>query len=350
MPRLCVGMEALPCPRKAAGMAPRYHWRGERFRLYLILTPEPPQAEGAADEEPHRRALPNLATARGRCSSCQSSRSNLLAANRPNIVVILSDDMATPTSAATRRDRDAEPRRHSRPALAVHAVLQHAKMLPDAGEPAHGSLPASGGRRPHDGGQGHRRLPAATCAAIVPRSPRRSSRRATEHTPSAMGTSPASSVPTRPNTTGRCSAASTLLRHAAGWRQLFRPRLALPRQPANHSFRRPGVPCRRPITTPTLSATTPRASSRITQSPCGEAVLPLRCYTAAHWPMHALPKDVVKYKGKYDGGYEPIRKARLEKAAKLGVIDPHWGVSPWQGVGQGRQQAWETACMECTRR
>ena len=45
-------------------------------------------------------------------------------------------------------------------------------------------------------------------------------------------------------------------------------------------------------------------------------------YTAAHWPMHALPEDVERYRGKYDGGYEPIRKARLEKAAKLGLIDP----------------------------
>ena len=24
--------------------------------------------------------------------------------------------------------------------------------------------------------------------------------------------------------------------------------------------------------------------------------------------MHALPEDVAKYKGKYDGGYEPIRE------------------------------------------
>src|SRR5262249_62272315 len=35
-------------------------------------------------------------------------------------------------------------------------------------------------------------------------------------------------------------------------------------------------------------------------------------YTAAHWPMHALPEDVARYKGKYDGGYEPLRKARFE--------------------------------------
>ena len=37
-------------------------------------------------------------------------------------------------------------------------------------------------------------------------------------------------------------------------------------------------------------------------------------YTAAHWPMHALPEDIAKYKGKYDAGYEPIRKARFDKA------------------------------------
>ncbi len=62
-------------------------------------------------------------------------------------------------------------------------------------------------------------------------------------------------------------------------------------------------------------------------------------YTAAHWPMHALPEDIAKYKGKYDGGYEPIRKARFEKAAKLGLIDPKQGMSPQAGrLGQGDRQ------------
>ncbi|WP_086026084.1 sulfatase-like hydrolase/transferase [Zavarzinella formosa] len=60
-------------------------------------------------------------------------------------------------------------------------------------------------------------------------------------------------------------------------------------------------------------------------------------YTAAHWPMHALPEDIAKQKGKYDGGYEPIRKARFEKAAKLGLIDTKQGMSPqagdWAKVG-----------------
>ena len=70
-------------------------------------------------------------------------------------------------------------------------------------------------------------------------------------------------------------------------------------------------------------------------------------YTAAHWPMHALEKDVAKYKGKYDGGYEPIRKARFERMKKLGVIEGHWKLSPragnWAGV---KNKPWEARCME----
>jgi arylsulfatase len=70
-------------------------------------------------------------------------------------------------------------------------------------------------------------------------------------------------------------------------------------------------------------------------------------YTAAHWPMHALPEDVAKYKGKYDAGYDPIRKARFEKAARLGLIDPKQEMSPsaghWDAVVDKK---WEAAGME----
>jgi arylsulfatase len=70
-------------------------------------------------------------------------------------------------------------------------------------------------------------------------------------------------------------------------------------------------------------------------------------YTAAHWPMHALPEDIAKYKGKYDAGYEPIRQARLDKAAKLGLIDKAQGLSPqagdWAAV---KNKEREIACME----
>ncbi len=70
-------------------------------------------------------------------------------------------------------------------------------------------------------------------------------------------------------------------------------------------------------------------------------------FTAAHWPMHALPEDIAKYDGKYDIGYQPIRKARYEKAAKLGLIDPAQPLGPpaqdWDAVAD---KTWESAGME----
>ena len=70
-------------------------------------------------------------------------------------------------------------------------------------------------------------------------------------------------------------------------------------------------------------------------------------YTAAHWPMHALPEDIAKYDGKYDGGYAPVRQARLEKARKLGLIDKRGDLTEqagdWDSV---RDKTWESAGME----
>jgi arylsulfatase len=70
-------------------------------------------------------------------------------------------------------------------------------------------------------------------------------------------------------------------------------------------------------------------------------------YTAAHWPMHALPEDIARYKGKYDVGYETIRKTRHAKAIELGLIPPDLPlpktVGNWDTV---EDKAWEAACME----
>ncbi len=70
-------------------------------------------------------------------------------------------------------------------------------------------------------------------------------------------------------------------------------------------------------------------------------------YTAAHWPMHALEKDIDKYRGRYDQGYGPVRQARYEKGRRLGLIDPRWTISPpagdWAGVSD---KAWESHGME----
>ncbi len=70
-------------------------------------------------------------------------------------------------------------------------------------------------------------------------------------------------------------------------------------------------------------------------------------FTAAHWPMHALPEDIAKYKGAYDGGYGPVRAARFARAKELGLIDPAWELSPQQGDwDKCAHKEWEARCME----
>ena len=44
-------------------------------------------------------------------------------------------------------------------------------------------------------------------------------------------------------------------------------------------------------------------------------------YTAAHWPMHAREADIAKYKGRYDAGYQAVRDARYKRMLELGVIN-----------------------------
>lgn len=70
-------------------------------------------------------------------------------------------------------------------------------------------------------------------------------------------------------------------------------------------------------------------------------------YTAAHWPMHALPQDIRKYEGMYDDGYAPTRRARLKRMRELGVVEDHWELSPQAGDwDQVKNKEWESATME----
>ncbi|MCX6872228.1 MAG: arylsulfatase [Verrucomicrobia bacterium] len=70
-------------------------------------------------------------------------------------------------------------------------------------------------------------------------------------------------------------------------------------------------------------------------------------YTCAHWPMHAPEEDIAKTRGKYDAGYDAMRLARFKRARDLGVLDPRWKMSPtagnWDNV---KNKEWEIRCME----
>lgn len=70
-------------------------------------------------------------------------------------------------------------------------------------------------------------------------------------------------------------------------------------------------------------------------------------YTSAHWPMHALPEDIAKYEGKYDSGYAPVYEARLQKMKELGLLSPDWRIpGPKGDWSKVKLKEWESACME----
>jgi len=73
-------------------------------------------------------------------------------------------------------------------------------------------------------------------------------------------------------------------------------------------------------------------------------------YTAAHWPMHAKSQDIAKYKGRYDKGWDALRKERYERMIKMGLIDKKWklterdkGVPKWEDADL---KEWHTRRME----
>jgi arylsulfatase len=65
-------------------------------------------------------------------------------------------------------------------------------------------------------------------------------------------------------------------------------------------------------------------------------------YTAAHWPMHALEKDIAKYKGRYRKGWDTLRAERHEREKEMGLVDPEWELTP----RDERVPAWDDETMK----
>lgn len=60
-------------------------------------------------------------------------------------------------------------------------------------------------------------------------------------------------------------------------------------------------------------------------------------FNSSHWPLQAPESDVKKYYGKYDQGWQPIREARLKRMIRLGVVPPGQKMSP---MDRGRFKPW----------
>lgn len=71
-------------------------------------------------------------------------------------------------------------------------------------------------------------------------------------------------------------------------------------------------------------------------------------YTAPHWPLHALPKDIAKYKGKYLKGWDKLRMERYQRMLSMGIIDKTAKLSPrdervteWSSLSEAEKEVWD---------
>lgn len=51
-------------------------------------------------------------------------------------------------------------------------------------------------------------------------------------------------------------------------------------------------------------------------------------YNAPHWPLHAPADLIEKYRGRYREGWEAVRARRFEKQRAMGLLDEGWPLSP----------------------
>lgn len=73
-------------------------------------------------------------------------------------------------------------------------------------------------------------------------------------------------------------------------------------------------------------------------------------YTAAHWPLHAPAQDIAEYKGHFSEGWDVLRKTRLARMKKLGILADdiptsprHPNVAAW---AETPDQEWQERRME----
>jgi len=73
-------------------------------------------------------------------------------------------------------------------------------------------------------------------------------------------------------------------------------------------------------------------------------------HTAPHWPLHALPEDIKKYKGVYDEGWDELRNQRYKGLVENGIIDPRSAPPAKNESGKlwtnCKEKEWEIKHME----
>ncbi len=69
-------------------------------------------------------------------------------------------------------------------------------------------------------------------------------------------------------------------------------------------------------------------------------------YTAPHWPLHARPEDIAKYKGKFDKGWDVLREERHKRQIELGIVSKDSRIADrddlpvWDHLTYDEQKLW----------
>jgi len=66
-------------------------------------------------------------------------------------------------------------------------------------------------------------------------------------------------------------------------------------------------------------------------------------YNAPHFPLHAKPEDVEKYRGRYREGWQHFREQRYERLVELGILEDDWplaplDVPPWNSLTDAQRE------------
>lgn len=62
--------------------------------------------------------------------------------------------------------------------------------------------------------------------------------------------------------------------------------------------------------------------------PAGQPFFLYLAYTSPHWPLHALPADIERYRGKYRQGWDALRAERHARQIRMGLVDSRWKLTP----------------------
>jgi arylsulfatase len=70
------------------------------------------------------------------------------------------------------------------------------------------------------------------------------------------------------------------------------------------------------------------ACTYIRENPANQPFFLYTAFTSPHWPMHALESDIARYKGRYKDGWDALRLERHKRMLDLGIVDKRWPLTP----------------------